>query len=235
LPQEDSAVPADSYFTRDSLKFLSELRTHNNRDWFQSNKERYETQVRDPMLRLIADLAPRLRKINPHMVADPRPMGGSMMRIYRDIRFSKDKSPYKTAVAAHFGHAKGKDGAAPAYYMHIQPGGSLIGAGIWRPEPAALKKIRDAIVADSKRWQRVTAEGQRGSACKMTGESLQRVPRGYDPDHPLAEELKRKDFTLARPLADREIVAPGFLALTLATFKKTAGFVEFLAEAVGLA
>jgi uncharacterized protein (TIGR02453 family) len=235
LPQEDSAVPADRYFTRDSLKFLTELRTHNDRDWFQSNKERYETQVRDPMLRLITDLAPRLRKINPHMVADPRPTGGSMMRIYRDIRFSKDKSPYKTAVAAHFGHAKGEESAAPAYYMHIEPGRSLIGAGVWRPEPAALKKIRDAIVADSKRWQRVAAVGQRGSACKMAGESLQRVPRGYDPDHPLAEDLKRKDFTVARPLADREVVAPSFLALTLATFKQTAGFVEFLAEAVGLA
>jgi uncharacterized protein (TIGR02453 family) len=227
-------VLADRYFTRDSLKFLSELRTHNDRDWFLKNKERYETQVRDPMLRLIADLVPGLRKINPHMVADPRPTGGSMMRIYRDIRFSKDKSPYKTAVAAHFSHAKAGEGAAPAYYMHIGPGRSLIGAGVWRPEPAALKKIRDAIVADSKRWQRVTAVGQRGSACKMSGESLQRVPRGYDPDHPLAEDLKRKDFTVARPLADREIVAPGFLKLTLATFKQTAGLVQFLSEAVGL-
>jgi uncharacterized protein (TIGR02453 family) len=227
-------VPADRHFTRESLKFLNELRAHNNRDWFQSHKERYETQVRDPMLRLIADLAPGLRKINPHMVADARPTGGSMMRIYRDIRFSKDKSPYKTAVAAHFWHGKAKDGAAPGYYMHIEPGRSLIGAGVWRPEPPALKMIRDAIVADSKRWQRVTAAAQRGSGCKMMGESLQRVPRGYDPDHPLAEDLKRKDFTLARPLADRQIMAPDFLALTLATFKQTAAFVEFLSEAVGL-
>jgi uncharacterized protein (TIGR02453 family) len=227
-------VPADSYFTRDLLKFLSELRRHNNRDWFQKNKERYEERVRDPALRFIADLAPRLRKINPHMVADPKPTGGSMMRIYRDIRFSKDKSPYKTAVAMHFWHDKGRDGAAPSYYMRIEPGGSLIGAGIWRPEPATLKKIRDAIVADARSWQRAASAGQKGAGCSMVGETLQRVPRGYDPDHPLAEDLKRKDFTLGMRLADKEIVGSSILELTLAKFRKTAPFVQFLSDAVGL-
>jgi uncharacterized protein (TIGR02453 family) len=227
-------VPADPYFTRDLLKFLSELRSHNNRDWFQKNKERYEERVRDPVLRFIADLAPRLRKINQHIVADPKPTGGSMMRIYRDIRFSKDKSPYKTAVAMHFGHDKGKDGAAPSYYMRIAPGGSLIGAGIWRPEPPALKKIRDAIVADAKGWQRAASVGHKGAGCSMVGETLQRVPRGYDPDHPLAEDLKRKDFTLGMPLADAEIVGAGILELTLTRFRQTAPFVQFLSDAVGL-
>jgi uncharacterized protein (TIGR02453 family) len=226
-------VPADPYFTRDLLKFLSELRSHNDRDWFQKNKERYEECVRDPVLRFIADLAPRLRKINPHIVADPKPTGGSMMRIYRDIRFSKDKSPYKTAVAMHFGHDTAKDGAAPSYYMRIEPGGSLIGAGIWRPEPPVLKKIRDGIVADAKGWQRACA-GQKSGGCSMVGETLQRVPRGYDPDHPLAEDLKRKDFTLGMPVADKEIVGSGILELTLTKFRKAAPFVQFLSDAVRL-
>lgn len=135
-------MAAETYFTHDLFKFLSELRAHNNREWFLQNKERYEQQAPDPLLRFITDLGPGLRKVNSHIVADPRPTGGSMMRIYRDIRFSKDKSPYKTSVAAHFWHEKGREGATPAYYMHLEPGGSLIGAGIWRPEPGALKKIR---------------------------------------------------------------------------------------------
>src|SRR5229473_2352080 len=136
-------MSGEAYFTRRAFEFLKELRAHNNRDWFQANKERYEEQVREPFLRLIADLAPGLKKTNSSFVADPSSNGGSMMRIYRDIRFSKDKSPYKTFVAAHFWHARGKEGGMSAYYLRLEPGGSVIGAGIWRPEPAALKGIRD--------------------------------------------------------------------------------------------
>src|SRR5690349_1473210 len=93
-----------AHFTPDFLRFLRDLEAHNNRDWFQKNKERYENSVRDPFLRLVADLQPRLKKLSPNIVADPSPVGGSMMRIYRDIRFAKDKTPYKTAVMAHFWH-----------------------------------------------------------------------------------------------------------------------------------
>ena len=138
-----------AYFTKDLLGFLSDLAAHNNREWFQANKERYEQSVRDPFLQLVADLQPRLKKISPHFVADPRPVGGSMMRIYRDTRFSKDKTPYKTGVMAHFWHAKGKEGATPAFYLRLRPGESAAGGGIWHPEPDALKRIRNAIVADT--------------------------------------------------------------------------------------
>src|SRR5712691_7865163 len=138
-------MSGEAYLTRGAFEFLKELRAHNNRDWFQAHKEQYEKQVREPFLRLIADLAPGLKKIDSSFVADPSPNGGSMMRIYRDIRFSKDKSPYKTYVAAHFWQAKGKEGTAPAYYLHLEPGASSIGGGIWQPEPSALKRIRDEI------------------------------------------------------------------------------------------
>jgi uncharacterized protein (TIGR02453 family) len=222
-----------SYFSPDLFKFLGDLRTHNQRDWFQKNKERYEAHARQPFLRFIGDLGPRLHEINPHIVVDPSPVGGSMMRIYRDIRFSKDKSPYKTAIAAHFWHGKGKEGATPAYYLHLEPSGSLIGAGIWRPEPAALKKIRDAIARDSKRWKQVTSAGELGY-CKMSGESLQRPPRGYDPNHPLIEDIKRKDFTLGRSLANEDVLRTDFLDTTIQLFEKTAPFVAFLSRAVGL-
>src|SRR5262249_35573341 len=156
------------------------LKKHNQRDWFQANKERYERSVRDPFLRFVADLQPRLKQISPHFVADPSPVGGSMMRIYRDTRFSKDKTPYKTAVAAHFWHKKGKEGATPAFYLRLQPGDSSVGAGIWRPEPGALKRIRKAIVADEKIWQRITQGRDFRSTCGMAGESLKRPPPGFD-------------------------------------------------------
>ena len=223
-----------AYFTRDLFRFLEELRDHNERDWFLKNKQRYEHSVRDPFLQFIADLGPPLKKINPYFIVDPRPVGGSMMRIYRDIRFSRDKSPYKTAVAAHFQHAKGKDGGTPAYYMHLEPHNSMIGAGIWRPEPGALKKIRDAIVADPKRWQRITSGSDFRSSCGMAGESLKRPPAGYEPNHPLIDAIKRKDFATSSPLDDRDVSGPDFMNVTLNAFRAAAPFVQFLAEAVGL-
>jgi uncharacterized protein (TIGR02453 family) len=227
-------MPKQGYFTKGALGFLTELQAHNNRDWFQANKERFEGQVRGPFLRLIADLAPGLKKISPNFVADPSPTRGSLMRIYRDIRFSKDKSPYKTYAAAHFWHAKGKDGAAPAYFLHLEPGNSLIGGGIWQPEPKALKKIRDKIAGDPKGWGRATTGGALGSTCRMAGESLKRPPAGYDPAHPFIEDIKRKDFAISTPLTDQEVTGDDFLDLVLHRLRATAPFVQFLSNAVGL-
>src|SRR5215831_12331348 len=102
-------VTTNGYFGPGLFRFLKDLKLHNEREWFLTNQQRYENVVRVPFLRLIADLAPGLKKINPNFVADPTPNRGSLMRIYKDIRFSKDKSPYKTSIAAHFWHAKGKD------------------------------------------------------------------------------------------------------------------------------
>jgi uncharacterized protein (TIGR02453 family) len=222
------------YFSSDSLLFLKELRRHNDREWFQRNKARYESQLRDPFLRLIADLAAPLKRINPYLVADPRPVGGSMMRIYRDIRFSADKSPYKAFVAAHFEHTKADNGSAPAYYLHFEPERSSIGAGLWRPEPDALCKIREAIVADAKRWQRVTSDAHFGSTCGMAGESLKRPPIGFDPNHPLINDIKRKDYAISFPLTDQQVCAPDLLDSTIGVLRAAAPFMQFLSEALGL-
>jgi uncharacterized protein (TIGR02453 family) len=223
-----------AYFSRDLFRFLEELEANNRRDWFEANKERYEKQVRDPFLRLIADLAPRLKKVNPHFVADPRPTGGSMLRIYRDIRFSKDKSPYKTAVAAHFWHSEADKDAAPAYYLHLQPGRSTIGAGVWRPEAAALKRIRLAIASDGKHWRKITSGRELGSGCSMAGESLRRPPPGFDADHPLIEDLQRKDFVMSASLADREVCGPNLVDLLAAHIRAMEPFAHFLSRAIGL-
>ncbi|HXB56423.1 MAG TPA: DUF2461 domain-containing protein [Vicinamibacteria bacterium] len=227
-------MAATPYFTPDLFRFLSELKAHNERDWFQKNKDRYERSVRDPFLRFIADLGPRLKKISPEFVADPSPVGGSMMRIYRDTRFSKDKTPYKVAIAAHFPHAKGKEGATPAFYLRLQPGDCSVGAGIWHPEADALKRIRQAIVDDTKTWQRITQGHDFRSSCGMAGESLRRAPLGFDPKHPLIEDIRRKDFGARALLDDRRVTSPRFPEDVLDAFKTTAPFVEFLTEAIGL-
>jgi uncharacterized protein (TIGR02453 family) len=224
-----------AYFTSDLLRFLVELKAHNNRDWFQENKERYEQSVRDPFLRFVADLQPRLKKISPHVVADPRPVGGSMMRIYRDIRFSKDKTPYKTAIMAHFWHDKGKEGAMPAFYLRLEPGDSAMGAGIWHPAPGALKRIRKAIVDDTKSWQKIRGGREFKTSCGMAGESLKRPPPGFPADHPFIDDIKRKDFAVSAPLADKRISSAAFMDDLIDSFRATTPFVAFLAKAVGLA
>jgi uncharacterized protein (TIGR02453 family) len=224
-----------AYFTSDSLQFLKDLRNHNERAWFERNRGRYESQVRDPFLHLIADLQAPLKKISPGCIADPRPTGGSMMRIHRDIRFSTDKSPYKTAVAAHFSSSNRMDGCAPAYYLHIEPERSMIGAGLWHPDNDTLSKIREAIVAKADRWQQITSGAVFGSSCGMTGESLKRPPRGFDPNHPLIEDLKRKDFVISSALTDEQVCAPGLLDSVADAFRAAAPFVQFLADAVASA
>lgn len=222
------------YFKRDLFQFLRDLRGNNNRDWFQRNKDRYETMVRDPVLRFIVDIGPRLKKVSPYFVADASPTGGSMMRIYRDIRFSKDKSPYKTAIGVHFRHEKGKEGATPAFYLHLEPDDSAIGAGIWRPEPRALTRIRDAIADGPKIWERATSGREFRSTCGMAGESLKRPPQGYDPNHPFIEDIKRKDFAASVAVRDDQVYGPDFMEILLAAFRLTTPFTKFLTQAVGL-
>lgn len=219
---------------RDLFQFLLELKRNNNRDWFQRNKDRYESSVRDPVLRLIADIGPRIKRLSSHFVADANPVGGSMTRIYRDLRFSQDKSPYKTAIGVHFWHARGKDGATPAFYLHLEPDNCSAGAGIWRPEPQALKSIRDAIAEDPKKWERATSGREFRSSFTMVGESLGRPPPGYDPNHPLIEEIKRKDFAVSSPLPGGQVWSPDFMEVLFEAFRTSSPFAKFLTEAVGL-
>jgi len=169
------------HFGPDFFRFLVDLRDHNDRHWFLAHKDRYETAVRDPFLRFVADLGPLLQKLPSPFTADPSPVGGSMMRIYRDIRFSPDKSPYKTCVAAHFRHVDLKGESAPALYLHLEPGESGLGGGIWRPAPPVAKRIRDAIVRDSSRWRRITQRRRFTSTYTLAGESYTRSPRSTQP------------------------------------------------------
>jgi len=142
------------WFTPALFTFLEELRLHNDRDWFERNRERYVRDVRDPMLRFVAGAAPILRRLAPRLVADPRPVGGSMFRIHRDTRFSKDKTPYKTNAAASFRHAAGREVHGPGLYVSLAPGEVEVGGGVWHPEADPLRLIRKAIAERPAAWKR---------------------------------------------------------------------------------
>jgi uncharacterized protein (TIGR02453 family) len=208
------------------FRFLGDLDKNNNRDWFNANKQRYIEEVRDPLLEFVDAFAPRLEKISPVLVADSRPNGGSLFRIYRDTRFSRDKRPYKTWVALRFGHIDAREVPTPGFYLHMEPGRSFAAAGMWHTESGALKQIRDAIVADPARWKKLKRRGL------DAGDALKRAPRGYDPEHPLVEDLKLKGFTLSESFTQKDVCAPDFLNRFTRACKGALPLMEFLADAV---
>lgn len=227
-------TPAAASFDAELFKFLRDLRRNNRRDWFQNNKERYEEHVKHPSLQFISDFGPRLRKISSNFDADPRPVGGSLFRIYRDVRFSKDKSPYKTSVGIQFRHRKAKDVHCPGFYLHLEPDSSFVGLGIWHPDGPTLKNIRAYLEDNPTKWKRTIGSNSFRQSFQLSGESLKRAPKGYDPDHPLIEDLKRKDYIAFTELSESTLTAPGLLDEYARLCKSGAAFVRFLCEATGV-
>jgi uncharacterized protein (TIGR02453 family) len=223
-----------AHFSPELFRFLRDLKKNNDRAWFTDNRARYEEHVKDPLLAFIAEFQAPLRKISPHFVADPRGNGGSMFRIHRDTRFSKDKTPYKTQASAQFRHEKAKDVHAPGFYLHLEPGQVFVGAGIWRPDTASAGKIREAIADDPVRWRKIQSAKAFRETLELAGESLKRPPRGIDKDHPLIEDLKRKDFIVVRTLTEKDATDPAFLGTFAGVCRTAAPFVGFVTEALGL-
>jgi uncharacterized protein (TIGR02453 family) len=220
----------NSHFRAEFFQFLRELSLHNDREWFQANKDRYEAQVKEPLLRFIADFGSRLRGISRRFEADPRPVGGSMFRIYRDTRFSKDKSPYKTHAAAHFRHqAGGQDAHAPGFYLHLEPGRSMGGGGLWHPDAPALQKVRERIAKRPQAWKEVLQAG-----IEIEGDRLRRPPAGFPAGHPFIEDLKRKDFYSLSTFTDKEVLAPDFIDRYTDACRRAAPLVRFLTRALEL-
>lgn len=228
-------MPAKPHFDPSLFEFLRELSKNNRREWFQPNKARYEASVRDPALRFIADLAPLLRKLAPRFAADPRPVGGSLMRIYRDTRFSKDKTPYKTMVGMHFRHeACGEEIQGPGFYLRLETGEVMEGIGIWHPEPKALARIREAIAESPDAWRGAISGKKFTSRWTVEGESLARPPKGFPVDHPAIEELKRKDFIAGARFTEEEACSPRFLDRFAERLDSGLPMMKFLTKAVGL-
>lgn len=223
-----------SSFSPALFGFLRDLAANNDREWFAANRDRYLADVRDPMLDFIVEFDPHLAGISTRYVADPRANGGSLFRIHRDIRFAKDKRPYKTNAGAHFRHEAARNAHAPGFYLHMEPDGVFAASGVWHPDGPALAKIRDAITDDPNGWRKVTSPKALGPRGELAGESLKRPPRGYDPEHPLIEDLKRKDFFALARFTEEESRAPGFMEEFAQTCRTFAPMTRFLTKALDL-
>jgi uncharacterized protein (TIGR02453 family) len=218
-----------AHFSPAFFSFLKALKRHNDREWFQAHRDRYTADVEEPMRQFISDLAPRLATISPAFIVDPKRTGGSMYRIYRDTRFSSDKSPYKTHVAASFQHAERKAApSVPGFYLHLEPGDCLGGGGIYHPDMATLTRIRLAIVGNAKGWAAVKRAG-----LTIEGDTLARAPAGFDPRHPSIEDLRRKDFYSLVPFTQAAVCRPDFLDRYVESCERVAPLVAFLTRALG--
>jgi uncharacterized protein (TIGR02453 family) len=218
-----------AYFRPPLFVFLKQLRRNNRRPWFLKHKQEFEELARQPSLRFITDLRLRLREISPWLVADPKPNGGSLFRIYRDVRFSKDKSPYKTHIGMNFWHASASETVhAPGLYLHLEPAGCFVAGGVWHPDPRSLARIRDAIFSQPEEWKKA----KRG--LELGGDSLTRPPRGYPANHPLIDDLKRKDFVASFDLSRAQVCGGRLMEDFLRSTGKMVPLLSFLSAAVKL-
>ncbi len=223
-------MPDRRYFSRRTFAFLRDLEENNDRAWFASHRDRYERDVREPALRLIEDFGPHLAKLSPHFRATPR----SLFRIHRDTRFSKDKSPYKTAIGVQFRHDLGKDAHAPGFYFHLAPGEVFLALGIWHPDAVALRSIRERIADDGTGWKRASRGRKFAATFRLEGDSLQRPPKGFDADHPLVDDLRRKDFIGVRDVTQAFATSKNLPGALAEQYRAGLPLMRFLCEALSV-
>lgn len=224
------------YFTPDAFAFLRKLQRNNRRDWFQAHKQDYERHVREPFQHLLVDLQPALHAIGPHLRSDPRAVGGSLYRIQRDTRFSGDKSPYKPWQGAYLFHARRREvPAAPGFYIHLQPDGCFVAAGVWHPPADILRRIRQFIVDNPAAWE-VAAHGPAVRRNFRFGddESLKRPPRGFPADFVRLDDLKQRNFVLYKPLDDALFTSARLRGSLERDLRRMAPFVDYLCAALEL-
>jgi uncharacterized protein (TIGR02453 family) len=223
-----------SGFPADLFRFLKDLRNNNNRAWFNDHKDRYTAAVVEPMGQFILAMQPRLAAISEHYTADPRPHGGSMFRIYRDTRFSRDKAPYKTHAACHFRHRSGKDAHAPGFYVHLDLDELYFGGGIWRPPSPQLGRIRDFIADNARSWARIKNAPKVKEVGGIQGDSLERPPRGFDAEHVHIDDLKRKSFYVMTEAEPATALQADFPDTVTRAFQRAAPLARFVCDALDL-
>lgn len=225
------------YFTPAVFAFLRELEANNEKQWWEENKDRYVETIREPARDFIADFGDRLQGISPHFAADTRTNGGSLMRPYRDLRFSKDKTPYKTNVGIQFRHEMGKDVHAPGFYIHLEPAQCFTGVGMWHPETKVARTIRQAINDDAGGWRDVAHSKEFESVWSLGGhedDRLKRLPGDLDPEHPHVDDLRLKSFMAGARITQKTATSARFTEDLHAMFEKAAPFTRFLCDAVGV-
>ncbi|MEM9557374.1 MAG: DUF2461 domain-containing protein [Acidobacteriota bacterium] len=224
---------SDASFSPALFDFLHELEANNERDWFEANKSRYERDIKEPAFAFISSVGPGLREISPELQAIPRAVGGSLMRIYRDVRFSADKRPYKTNVGIQFRHSHGKDVHAPGFYLHLATDDCFLATGVWKPPSAVLKQTRQSMLDDPDGWLSVRDDAEFSAAFELEGESLKTAPRGVDKEHPLIEDLRRKDLIAVAHLDQETVTAPDFQERFLALCRAGRPLTAWVCDAIG--
>ena len=222
------------YFTSETFEFLEKLAANNDRQWFAAHKMDYENFVREPALDFIADMADRMESFAPHFMPLAKKVGGSLMRIQKDTRLSRDKSPYKTNIGIHIRHELGRDVHAPGYYLHIEPGACFAGVGIWHPDADTLFRIRSFIAENSEKWLKSRDDAAFIANFRLEGDSLANPPRGFAKDHPLLADLKRKDFTAMADLEDGAALSKNLLNDIAEKFASATPFMSFLCGSIGV-
>jgi uncharacterized protein (TIGR02453 family) len=222
-------------FPRGFFSFFRDIAKNNDRAWFEENKPRYRSDVLEPLRDFVEAMGPRLQTISKHFIADPRANGGSIFRIYRDIRFSHDKRPYKEHASCQFRHRLGRGAHSPSFYVHLAPGNVYFGGGIWMPEPDALGQIREAIKARPKAWATVLGDKRFNEAFGgIAGGGLTRPPRGFSADDPHIEDIKRKSFFAMHPSTMADAQSKRFADKVEDAFAASTPMMAFLAKALGV-
>ncbi len=227
-------------FSKATLRFLGGLKRHNERPWFEAHRAEYEAAVKAPMLELIEEMDCRFARFAPEICGDAKK---SMFRIYRDIRFSKDKSPYKTHASCWFFHRDGTrgvgreaSGGGAGFYFQFAPGQCFLGGGIWMPPREALGRIRDAIAENPKAFGKIV--GERRALKRFGGLSeenmLTRVPRGYAPEHPAARWLRNQSFLMGREITESQAISARLPAMLEEDFRLMLPLVRFVNGVLGL-
>ncbi len=223
------------FFTDKSFKFLRGLSRHNERAWFQAHKADYEVHVREPFQRLLVDLQPDLLALSEHYRAEPKSVGGSLFRIHRDTRFANDKTPYKSWQGARLFHARASELPAPSFYLHLQPGRCFVGAGLWHPDTATQRKVRQFIVDNPGSWAAAAhAPAFRRRYAFADSEMLVRPPRGFPKDFTFIDDLRHRNFVASRAIEDRTMTGARLRQTLARDLQALAPFVDYLCAAVDL-
>lgn len=235
-----------SPFSPAFFDFFRELAEHNDKAWFEANRHRYEDDVLGPSKVFVLAFRPHLEAISRHFQAEPRVQGGSLFRIHNNMRFNPGRPPYKDHAGIQFRHTAGRDVHTPGFYLHLAPDatsdpqgegrhGAFVGLGIWRPERDAVRAIREAIVDDPDSWLEATRRMRFSRHLTLSGDTLKRGPNGFDREHPLIDDIKRKDFIAAAPLTEADVLADGFVEQFAERCHEGAPFVAWLCNALDVA
>lgn len=225
-------MTAQSPLSPHLFEFLDDLSRHNEREWFQENKQRYEDEVREPALEFIEQLIGPLTRSAPMLNVVAKRSGGSLMRIHRDTRFSKDKTPYKTNVGISLRHQADGDIHAPGVYIHLATDECFVGAGCWRPQRDTLAAIRRAIDVDASGWKKARDQKTFRKSYDLAGESLKTSPRDYPKDHPMIEDLRRIDFIGVAPISREQLIAGDGVKQVVQLIRNAKPFMAFLCNAI---